>query len=185
MSDDDAPDSDVGLLRDFRAGERDAFGSLSEKHRPMLRGVVRRYLKDDALAEDIVQQALLHAIEHLDGFRGESRFRSWLARIAVNLALNHLRRRPAEPLSTIEDDVAFAVSLETSKLVAAEVWRKIVAQLDELPPRQRIVVELRLFHEMTFEEIAVIVDSSAESAKANFYHAAKRLRGRIELGTDR
>ena len=76
----------------------------------------------------------------------------------------------------IEDDVAFTNSLGTEKLVAAEVWRKVVTRLAELPPRQRLVVELRVFHDLSFEEIAAIVDSTEDAAKVNYHHAVKRLR---------
>ena len=60
---------------------------------------------------------------------------------------------------------------------AAEVWRKVSARLEELPPRQRLVLELRVFHDLSFDEIAAVVDSSEDSAKLNYHHAVKRLRG--------
>jgi RNA polymerase sigma-70 factor (ECF subfamily) len=72
---------------------------------------------------------------------------------------------------------AFTKSLQTSQLVAAEVWRKVSARLDDLPPKQRLALELRIFHDLSFEEVAEVGGFSVESAKANFHHAVKRLRG--------
>jgi RNA polymerase sigma-70 factor, ECF subfamily len=94
----------------------------------------------------------------------------------INLALNHLRGTPAEH-TPIGDVASFPTSLQTSQLVAAEVWRKVSARLDELPPKQRLALELRIFHDLSFEEVAVVAGFSVESAKANFHHAVKRLRG--------
>jgi RNA polymerase sigma-70 factor (ECF subfamily) len=65
-------------------------------------------------------------------------------------------------------------------LVAAELWRKVAKRLDELPPKQRLVVELRLFHDLSFKEVADVAGCSEESAKANYSHGVKRLRDVIE-----
>jgi len=137
---------------------------------------VLRYVKSDADAKDITQVAFVRVFEKLADFRGEAAFRTWLFRIAVNLALNHIRGRPPD-LAPIDDVAAFTTSLETSQLVAAEVWRKVSARLDELPPKQRLALELRIFHDLSFEEVAAVAGFSAESAKANFHHALRRLRG--------
>ena len=82
---------------------------------------------------------------------------------------------PHEPFP-LEDVAAFTSSLATSKLVAAEVWRKVGARLEQLPPMQRLVVELRLFHDLSFKEIAAIADSNEDAAKASYHHGVKSLR---------
>ena len=107
--------------------------------------------------------------------------RSWLCRIAVNLALNHRKR--ARPLSALgkdevelEDIASFTNALETAKLVAAELWRKAEKHLAHLPPKQRLVVELRLFHEMSFREIGALADCSEVSARVNYANGMQELR---------
>lgn len=137
-------------------------------------------MKNDADAEDVAQRALLRAYEKIATFRGDASFRTWLFRIAIHLSLNHLRGRdPAEPLE-LHDLAAFTSALDTQRLVAAELWRKVSVRLAELPPRQRLVVELRLFHELSFKEIADVAGSSEDAAKANFHHGVKRLRDVLE-----
>src|SRR5262249_26692267 len=145
-----APDSE--LVDRFRAGERAAFDELVRRHTPSVVALVRRYLNSDDDAREIAQRAFIRALERLDGFRGESSFGTWVHRIAINLALNHVRG--LERLEPLEDDLtAFTNGLGTERLVAAEMWRKVEARLAELAPKQRLVVELRLFHELSFREV--------------------------------
>lgn len=169
-------DPDAELVDQFLAGDRAAFDTLVLRHQAAVRRLVLRYVKSEADAKDITQNAFVRAFEKLSAFRGEAAFRTWLFRIAINLALNHVRGKPAD-LAPIGDVAAFTSSLQTSKLVAAEVWRKVSARLDDLPPKQRLALELRIFHDLSFEEVATIAGFSVESAKANFHHAVKRLRG--------
>lgn len=173
-------DDDAPLVARFRAGERSAFDELVLRHRDSLLRVVRRYVKSEDDAEDVTQRALLQALEKLDTFRGESTFRTWIHRIAVHMALNHIRGRGrADPSVELDDLPAFTNALETNRLVAAEVWGRVAQRLTELPPKQRLVVELRLFHELSFQEIGAVAGCSEDSAKANFQHGIKRLRGLI------
>jgi len=169
-------DPDAALVAQFLAGDRDAFDALVRRHQAAVRSLVLRYVKTDADAKDITQVAFVRAFEKLSEFRGQAAFRTWLFRIAINLALNHIRGAPAD-LAPIGDLGAFTKSLQTSQLVAAEVWRKVSARLDDLPPKQRLALELRIFHDLSFEEVADVGGFSVESAKANFHHAVKRLRG--------
>lgn len=169
-------DPDAAFVAQFLAGDRDAFDALVRRHQAAVRSLVLRYVKSDADAKDITQVAFVRAFEKLSEFRGQAAFRTWLFRIAINLALNHIRGAPAD-LAPIGDVGAFTKSLQTSQLVAAEVWRKVSARLDDLPPKQRLALELRIFHDLSFEEVADVGGFSVESAKANFHHAVKRLRG--------
>ena len=167
---------DTALVAQFLAGDRSAFDALVRRHQSAVRRLVFRYVKSEADAKDITQSAFVKVFEKLPEFRGEAAFRTWLFRIAINLALNHVRGTPAE-LAPLGDVAAFTSSLETSRLVAAELWRKVSARLDDLPPKQRLALELRIFHDLSFEEVAAVAGFSIESAKANFHHAVKRLRG--------
>ncbi len=171
-----AEDPDLAILDRFAAGDRRAGDEIVRKYQDGLRELTRRYLKNPDDAKDITQRAFVRAFEKLGEFRRESTFRTWLFRIAVNLALNHLRgESKLQPLE-VDDLSAFTNSLGTERLVAAEVWRKVHARLSQLPPKQRLVLELRLFHDLSFKEVAAIVDSSEDAAKVNFHHAVKKLR---------
>jgi RNA polymerase sigma-70 factor (ECF subfamily) len=176
-----AIDEDAPLVERFRAGDRAAFDEIVRKYEAPLADLVRRYVKNDADTKDVTQRAFLRVFEKIGMFRGEAAFRTWLFRIAIHLALNHLRGRDRFQPAELDDVAAFTNSLETGRLVAAELWGKVVARLAELPPKQRLVVELRLFHELSFREIAAIAACSEESAKANFHHGVKRLRSIIAV----
>lgn len=169
-------DPDAELVARLRAGERAAFDDLVRGYEQPIRRLVQRYVPAEEDAKDVAQRTFVRVFERLGSFRGESRFRTWLYRVAVNAALDSTRRQLRGETVPVEDDVAFTNSLGTEKLVAAEVWRKVHARLAELPPKQRLVVELRAFHELSFDEIATIVGSSEDAAKMNYHHGVKRLR---------
>jgi RNA polymerase sigma-70 factor (ECF subfamily) len=170
------PDPDLPILARYRAGDGSAFEEIIRRHRAPLERMVERYVKSREDAKDVVQQTFVRAIEKMDTFRGEASFKSWLFRIALNLALNQVRGAPAQTAFPLEDVAAFTHGLETSRLVAVEMWRKLVVRLEELPPKQRLVLELRIFHELSFREVADVADMTEESAKMNFHHAVKKLR---------
>lgn len=169
-------DSDASVLERLRAGDGAAFDELVRKYEQAIRRMLRRYLPNEEDAKDVTQLTFVQAYQKLASFRGESAFRTWLYRIAINLALNHKRAAPPAEVVPLDDVTSFTNSLGTSKLVAAELWRKVEVQLRALPPKQRLVVELRLFHELSFAEVAVIADCSEDSAKVNYHHGVKRLR---------
>lgn len=179
-----ADDPDAPHLEAFCAGDHTAFDLLARTHRAGLKQLVTRYVRAEADAEDVTQLALVRAFEKRELFRGESKFRTWLYRIAVNVALNHIRKPLHIGDTNVDDIAAFTHSLETSKLVAAEVWGKMAKRIETLPPKQRLVTELRLFHELSFEEVAVIADCTEEAAKMNFHHAVKTLRGVLPPTTE-
>ncbi len=171
------PDPDAERVDRALAGDKLAFDALVTEHRDAITRLCQRYVHRFEDAEDVTQRVFLNAFEKLADFRRESTFRTWIHRIAVNLALNHVRQAAHEaPIADLDDLPTFTNALETKRLVAAEVWNRAAARIAELPPKQRLVVELRLFHELTFGEIAVLADCSEESAKVNFHHGIKRLR---------
>jgi RNA polymerase sigma-70 factor, ECF subfamily len=170
-------DPDLPLVERVRAGDRGAFDELVARHGAALCRLVARYVKTPEDAADAAQEALLRAFERIGSFRGEAPFRAWLLRVGVNVALNRIRvTQLCEPLDLLDDE-RFTTSLRTTSLVAAELWRKIGERVSALPPKQRLAVELRLFHELTFDEIAGVMGTSDDAAKSNFHAGVKRLRG--------
>lgn len=163
----------------IRAGDPGTFDALVRVHARLVRGLVRRYLRTDADADDACQLAFARAFERRASFRGDAPFRTWLCRIAVTVALDlRDKTRPRGAVADVDLDAlaSFTNALETSKLVAAELWRKAEVHLATLPPKQRLVVELRLFHDLSFKEIGVLADCSEASARVNFAHGVGALR---------
>lgn len=171
-----APDPDAAEVAAAKTGDRSAFDVLVGRHHAGIVGLVRRYVKNEADAGDVTQGAFLRAYERLSTFRGAASFRTWLYRIAVHEALARLRVRDRTEPAELDDLPAFTHSLTTGKLVAKDLWRKVERRLAELPPKQRLVLELRVFHDLSFKEIAPLADCSEDSAKVNYSHAVKRLR---------
>jgi len=167
----DLPDpDDTELVARFRAGDSAAFDTLVRRYQRRIFAISLRYVRNPDDAADVTQRALVQALVELASFRGEASFRTWVYRIATNLAMNLVRdRKHPQPL----DDELVAMATPT---VEAEDRRRLRAAVATLPPRQRLVVELRVFEELSFREIADVAECSVDSAKVNFHHALQRLR---------
>ena len=131
-----------------------------------------RYVGNDADAKDVAQRALVQAFVKVRQLREASSFRSWVYRMAANLSLNVVRDR--KPQILLADDVATALAKEP--LVEEEAQRRLREAVTKLPPQQRLVVELRVYDELSFAEVAEIAECSEDSAKVNFHYALKKLR---------
>lgn len=169
-----ATDDDV--LARLRAGDRGAFGELVRAHRAKLVRAVRGYVASDAEAEDVIQQALVKALRAIAEFRGDSSIETWLRKIAVNTAINFTRdahHDRAVPISQVE---IITNALSAGRMSARQVRKKLAEAIVQLPPKQRVAVELRIVHEMPFAAIAKIAGCSEDSAKSNFRHGVAKLR---------
>jgi len=172
-------DDDGALVARVQSGDRKAFGELVRRHREPVARLVRRWVRDDEAAEDVTQQVFLRALRGIEGFRRDASFSTWLHRIAQNAAKNHAR--DAKRTVAIEDVELITNALGTGRMAAREARARLGAALEQLPPKQRMTVELRLVHELPFRAIAEMIGSTEEAARANYQHAVKRLR-EITLG---
>lgn len=169
--------SDEALLTErFRKGDRAAFAELVRRHQRTAFAVVWRMVRNDEDAKDIAQAAFVRAWQSADSFRGDASFRTWVLRIAGNLALNHVRDRGRWRADPLDDNAGDAAPLATEVLGDAETQAQVARAIETLPPRQRLVVELRVQEGLSFAEVAEATASSEDAAKANFHHALKRLR---------
>lgn len=172
----DPIDLDAALVARAQRKERGAFDTLVRRHQRGLWRLVRRYVRNDADASDVTQQAFVRAFRSLDRFRGEATVRSWLYRIGINLALNHLRDHAREQPAEIADDALSAPAVGLSGLVAAERGAHLRAAVAQLPPKQKLVLELRVFDDLPFREVAVLAECTENAAKVSFHYAVKKLR---------
>jgi RNA polymerase sigma-70 factor (ECF subfamily) len=172
-------DEDDALIQRTLAGDNAAREELTRRHLPILARLVRRYVPAQD-ADDVAQRAMMRALGKLDTFRGESSFRSWAHRIAVNTALNHVRDEKRTRASEIDEADLITNTLGTQRLVAREAKERLLKFVADLPDKQRRSVELHLFRDLSFAEVAEELGGSEDSAKMNFHHAMKRLRGLLE-----
>lgn len=188
-----APEAE-DLVRRSAAGDREAFAILVRRHQPEIYRFFRRSCRTDEDARDQCQLAFLRAYKNLPGFEGRASFRTWLFRIATNLARNYHRDRARKPeVSLTEgdrgDESASYPSIQTREQEleaddatvlerlehgeSRELLRQAVATL---PPRQRAVVVWRIYHDLSFADIARVEEITANNAKVSFCHAVKNLK---------
>ena len=181
-----ANDSDTALFLSARSGDKDAFCSLLEGHRPMLLAVCRRILMDAGLAEDAAQEAVLQAMLGLDQLRRPERFGAWLAGIGLNVCRRWLRDRSRHIWSWEEmqggwqalqpnDCQSGPEELAQANDLAARV-RHAVA---DLPHGQRAAVMLFYLSGLTYAETAAVLGIEVGAVKTRLHKARKTLRGQL------
>ena len=164
------------LVLASRRGDTAAFAELVDGQRERLHPLVARVLGDGAEAEDVVQETLLRAYLSLTELREPSRFGSWLAGIALNLARMTLRRRAAYSRALARVGVAPAPDV----LEEHDVLRFVREALDVLPPGERSVVALHYLEGLSCEEIAALLGRSPGAVRVRLHRARARLREELE-----
>lgn len=182
---------DDALLRRIRAGDRDSFSLLMRRYNRRLYRVARSVLRDDAEAEDALQDAYLQAYRALPAFRGEAALGTWLTRIVVNAALMRQRKtgRLAEVIELGADYDAEAATgphsaddrpgdVEQPDLAAfrGQTRRLIETGIDKLPAAFRTVFVLRAVEELTVEETAATLDIPEATVRTRYFRARAMLR---------
>ena len=184
---------DLALVERARRHDGAALRLIMERHNRQLYRVARSVLREDAEAEDVVQETYLRAFTHLDGFRGEARLATWLTRIALNEALERLRkRRPSVELKQIdainEQGEARVIFLPTARqegdpeaaAARAEIRRLIERAIDQLPDPFRLVFVLRDIEEMSVEATACQLGLRPETVKTRLHRARRLLRRSLD-----
>ncbi len=179
----DGVDPDRELAEAFRRGDRSAFDALVRRHQKGVWRVVRRYIKRDADAADVTQQVFVRAFKGLVAFRGSATVRSWLYRIAINCALSWIRDHRRETPSEIDEESLTEMPVAPVRIATAQESVALRAAIARLPPQQKLVLELRVFDDLSFKEVAELADCSENTAKVTFHYAVKKLRD-ILGGTD-
>lgn len=181
--------ADEELISRMRRGDETAFAIVIKRHNRRLYRTARSIVRDDAEAEDIVQETYVRAFRNVDGFRGQSRLATWLTRIALNEALDRLRRRrPHVELAAIDDvdnrSEGSLMSLFGGEAAAdpersasrAEIRRLVEGAIDALPAAFRTVFVLRDVEGMSIEETAAELDLKPETVKTRLHRARRQLR---------
>jgi RNA polymerase sigma-70 factor, ECF subfamily len=169
--------SDADLVADARSGSRRAFEALVRRYQKPLYFLCLRYVHDHDAAADLTQRAFIRAMEKMGELRDARIFRSWLFRIGANLALNHLRdhARFVDEEHRPSDEPVLVPEAQT-QIEAAEDSLALRRAVAELPTKQRMTLELRVYEDMSFKDIAEALDTTEGAAKVNFHYAVRRLR---------
>ena len=161
-----------------RNGDTQAFDRLVERYQRDVYRLCYRYVNNHHDASDMAQEVFLRAYKALGKFRGDSAFSTWLYRIAVNTCLNFRssRRLMNEELpETLADGRRGALE----EIEREEKARRVREAIRHLPEKQRATLILRMYHDLSMDEIAGVMGSSVGTVKANLFHALSKLRKRF------
>jgi len=188
-------DVDQQLVERVQRGDKHAFDLLVTKYQRKLGRLISRFVRDPAEAEDVTQDAFIKAYRALPGFRGESAFYTWLYRIGINTAKNHLltnkRRAPTSTPFDAEESESFEdasllreVNTPENELMSKQVVGVVQASLQQLPEDLRSALTLREIEGLSYEEIAIVMDCPIGTVRSRIFRAreavAENLRPLLE-----
>jgi len=178
------------LVAQAKAGDQNAFAELVNKYERKIYRLAKNITRNDEDAEDVLQDAFLKAYTHLDNFKGDSKFYTWIVRIAVNEALMRLRKRKTdrtvpldEPVELGEETVQREIAVwedNPEQQYSQEEWRRILDEaVESLKPDFRTVFVLRDIEELSTEETAETLGISVPAVKSRLLRARLALRERL------
>ena len=184
-SEDDA--EDVRLMRSVGQGETGAFEKLIEKHQALVAGTIARMLGTSSDVEDIAQQVFIRVWKSARRYVPRAKFTTWLLKITRNLVFNEMRRikrRPHVPLRSEPGAEDLSLKDETNlapdaSLLESELQQAIEEAIQRLPESQRMALVLRRYQELSYEQIAEVLDLSVPAVKSVLFRARTELRSRL------
>lgn len=154
--------------------DEQAFNNLVHENHQRIYGLFRRMVGSHAEADDLTQETFIKVYQSLPTFRHESSVETWIYRIAINKGLNYLRRMKIRHTLGLE---LADTATELGEFKIDKSGHNLLRQaITKLPPRQQMVVILRSFQELSFKEIAAVLNMTENAAKVNFSHAVRNLR---------
>ena len=173
--------TDDQLIHRVRDGDTGAFEELVLRYQKPIYGFVLRLLKDPAEAEDTVQKVFLLVYQNLKNFRFESSFKTWLFRISINQCHNHFRQQKKREFTPLEDiPIADPGNNQEDEFSQKELRGLAQKAIERLPPKQKMVLLLRVDQDLSYEEIGKALNMRANSAKVNFHYALEKVKGGIK-----
>jgi RNA polymerase sigma-70 factor (ECF subfamily) len=186
------PDPDAALMLRAKRGDRAAFAELVEKYKQPVMNFVFRSLRDEIEAEDLAQNVFLQVFKSRARYRQTAKFSTWLFTIARNLCLNEIRRRSRHPAESIEEEHAEhedqphrqyedkSQMAPPEQLLQGELARKIEEALAGLPENQRTAILLCRQDELSYEEIAEVLDCSLSATKSLIHRGRETLKEKLK-----
>ncbi len=178
-------DVDQALIKRVQDGDKRAFDLLVLKYQHKVVGVISRYIHDWAECQDVAQEAFLRAYRALGNFRGDSQFYTWLYKIAVNTAKNHLvalgRRPPTEDIDA-QDAVQFESGMRLrdsgtpeNEAMRQEIERTVARTVEALPEELRVAITLREVDGLSYEEISETMACPIGTVRSRIFRAREAI----------
>jgi RNA polymerase sigma-70 factor, ECF subfamily len=185
-SGDDA--EDVRLMRLVADGDTTAFEQLIERHQTLVAGTVARMLGSNSDVEDIAQQVFIRVWKSAGRYVARAKFTTWLLKITRNLVFNEMRRAKRHPHLPVQlepeaEEMPLkdeATATPDATLLQVELQAEIEKAIMLLPDTQRIALVLRRYEELSYEEIAGVLDLSVPAVKSLLFRARTELRERLK-----
>lgn len=178
------------LVRRAQAGDRRAFDLLVLRYQHRLAKLIGRYVRDHSEVLDVAQESFIKAYRALPNFRGDSAFYTWLYRIAINTAKNHLVSRSRRTLEAAVDldDVEQYVDSDDLRdfatpernLMRDEIERTVIAAIDDLPEDLRVAITLRELEGMSYEDISATMDCPIGTVRSRIFRARDAINKRLD-----
>ncbi|WP_299794097.1 RNA polymerase sigma factor RpoE [uncultured Shewanella sp.] len=182
--------SDQQLVERVQQGDKNAFNLLVQKYQNKVMSLISRYVRNQADVADVAQEAFIKAYRALPNFRGESAFYTWLYRIAVNTAKNHLvaqgRRAPANDIDAEEaefydgSDALKEVASPERLMMSDEIQKVVFDTLDTLPEELKMAISLRELDGMSYEEIANVMDCPVGTVRSRIFRAREAIDRKLQ-----
>jgi len=189
---------DQQLVDRAQRGDKHAFELLVAKYQRRLARLISRFVRDSVEVEDVTQEAFIKAYRALPTFRGESAFYTWLYRIGINTAKNHLqtlkRRTPTTTIFDAEESEGFEdagllheVSTPENELMSKQVVDVVNSSLQALPDDLRTALTLREIEELSYEEIAAAMNCPVGTVRSRIFRAREAIATNLRplLGTSK
>jgi len=191
---------DQQLVERVQSGDKRAFDLLVSKYQRKLGRLLSRFIRDPSEVEDVTQEAFIKAYRALPGFRGDSAFYTWLYRIGINTAKNHLVAMGRRAPTSTELDAEEAEGVEAgeqlrdlntpeNQMMSRQVGDTVNQTLQELPEELRTAITLREIEGLSYEEIATVMQCPVGTVRSRIFRAreavAEKLRPLLGTGKDR
>lgn len=172
--------SDKELIQRFQDGDEEGFNELVKRYYPQSYQFFFRMVRDPMDAEDLCQETFLRVYKGLKKFKSKSLFSTWLYRISVNVVNSFFRRWRLTNILTSEKNVEQIAIEETNENrdFDSTIWKTV----QKLPRKQKQVLILRIFQQLSFREVGGILGISENSAKVNYHHAINKMK--VLMGSD-
>lgn len=183
-------DSDRELVERVQRGEQRAFDLLMLKYQHRIAKLIARYVQDPAEVLDVAQEAFLKAYRAIPRFRGDSAFYTWMYRIAINTAKNHLAaqaRRPRDSGVDVSDAEQFDGVAELKEsatpeglALTEEIQQTVAAAIEALPEDLRVAISLRELEGFSYEDIAQAMECPIGTVRSRIFRAREAINARLD-----
>ena len=171
-------DEDFAIVTQVVSGDKELFRLLIKRHERAVYGMGKSFFHNAEDASDFTQEVFLKTYRFLAGFKGQSRFSTWLYKIAYNTAINSIARKK-DYQSLVENEIAHDNNTPERKLLRGFARDAIMQAVTELPERFRICIDLFFFYDRSYQEIEAITGFPVNTVKSHVFRAKKILREKL------